>query len=147
MTSAENGPVTVEVERILPADPARTFAAWTEPATLVRWFCGSKATDAEAWTCPREDGCYLIVMHGEGRDWPHAGNYLEVDPGRRLRFTWYTPSTDFQRSEVDVHFEAVAGGTRIRLRHSALPAGSRDGFSEGWTELLDQLADLQKQDS
>jgi uncharacterized protein YndB with AHSA1/START domain len=130
---------TVEVERLVHARPERAFDAWTDPALLERWFCGSKADSVEAWTCPRVDGCYLIVMHGEGRDWPHAGHYQTVDRGRRLRFTWYTPSTDSQRSDVDVRFEAEDGGTRIRIRHTALPPSLESGFRDGWTELLGKL--------
>lgn len=131
----------VEVTRRVNAAPERAFDAWVDPALLVRWFCGPKAERSEAWTCARAGGCYLIVMHGE-QDWPHSGHYEIVERPQRLAFSWYTPSTDNQRTDVDVRFTAAGNGTRIDLRHSGLAAPGAESFRSGWGELLLRLDEL-----
>lgn len=134
---SEASPV-VKVTRRVGAPPERAFAAWVDPALLVRWFCGPKAERSEAWTCAHPGGCYLIVMHGE-QDWPHSGHYEIVEPPRHLAFSWYTPSTDNQRTDVDVRFTADGDGTRIELRHTGLAVDRAGDFDTGWRELLDRL--------
>jgi uncharacterized protein YndB with AHSA1/START domain len=131
----------VQVEAVIPGNPRAVFDAWVNPSKLGQWFCGTKASQVEAYICAREGGCYFIVMKGE-KDWPHAGNYLEVSPGRRLRFTWYTPSTNNQRSDVDVAFTAVGDGTRVTIVHEALPEAMAPAHHEGWSELLRQLREV-----
>ena len=76
-------------------------------------------------------------------EWPHAGNYLEVSPGRRLRFTWYSASTNNQRSDVEIRFAARDGGTLVTIVHEGLPESESQGHHDGWSELLSQLADVQ----
>ncbi|GAB4535979.1 MAG: SRPBCC domain-containing protein [Parvularculaceae bacterium] len=138
MTLTDNK-VAVKVEAVIPGSPEAAFDAWIAPDKLEQWFCGGKTSSSEAYVCAHEGGCYLIVMKGD-RDWPHAGNYLEVSRGKRLRFTWYTPSTIHQRSEVDVRFEKVEDGVRVAILHSGLPPDMEGGFRDGWAELLANLA-------
>lgn len=142
MSSEGRAGATVELTHHFHASPEAVFDAWVDPETLARWFCGSKAQTAEAWTCPHAGGCYLVVMRGDGRDWPHAGHYTCVERPERLSFSWYTPSTDNQRSDVALQLEAEAGGTRLVLTHRGLPTTLRGDFEAGWRELLEQLAAL-----
>lgn len=131
----------VQVEAIIPGNPEAVFDAWINPKKLTRWFIGGKTSEAEAYVCARKGGCYLIVMKGD-KEWPHAGNYLEVTPGKRLRFTWYTPSTEFKRSEVDVALVAADGGTRVTIVHEGLPEAQAQAHHDGWAELLTKLENI-----
>lgn len=142
MASPDNK-VAVKVDAVIPGSPEAVFDAWITPEKLEKWFCGRKTSSSEAYVCAHEGGCYLIVMKGE-KDWPHAGNYLEVSRGKRLRFTWYAPSTNHQRSEVDISFEKVDSGVRVAIMHTGLPADMEDGFRDGWAELLVNLAALEQ---
>lgn len=132
----------VQVDAVVPGSPESVFDAWVNPEKLVKWFCGGKASQVEAYTCAHEGGCYFILMKGE-KDWPHSGNYLEVASGKRLRFTWYTPSTNNQRSDVDIAFEPADDGTRVTITHEGLPEDMAQGFQEGWAELLVNLKSVQ----
>ena len=90
----------------------------------------------------RVGGAYRIVMSDGDRNWPHTGIYQEIDPPRRLVFTWRTPSTNEQETLVTVTLKAEAGKTRLRLVHERLPAGTFEGHRDGWIELFGGLDDL-----
>ncbi|MDQ4006234.1 MAG: SRPBCC domain-containing protein, partial [Actinomycetota bacterium] len=81
----------VEISRILPATPDEVFRAWTDPEQLRQWMSPIGAAEAEV--DPRVGGRLRIVMVGGGRRIEHTGEYLEVDPPRRLSFTWRSPFT------------------------------------------------------
>jgi uncharacterized protein YndB with AHSA1/START domain len=74
-----------------------------------------------------------------------AGEFVEVDPPRRIVFTWgwthdraVAPGT----TRVVVTFDEEDGGTRVVLRHHDLPDDvQRDHHRKGWETYLDRLTD------
>jgi uncharacterized protein YndB with AHSA1/START domain len=66
-----------------------------------------------------------------------GGRYLEVDPPRRLVYTWAWESHGAETEAetlvtVDFH-EPSSGGTRVVLTHSGFADGGRRGLHrEGW---------------
>ncbi len=93
-------------------------------------------------TDARVGGAYRIVMRDADRDWPHTGIYKEIDPPRRLVFTWHSPSTSEEETLVTVTLKPEAGKTRLRLVHERLPAATFEGHREGWMELFGRLDEL-----
>jgi hypothetical protein len=74
-----------------------------------------------------------------------GGQVVAVEPLRRLVFTWGYEGDDQAvpagSSTVEVTLEPVADGTRVRLRHSGLPAGEPPTAQlAGWRHALAGLA-------
>jgi len=72
-----------------------------------------------------------------------AGTCTEIEPGRRLVFTWgWEKSEDLRpgASTVTITLEPEAGGTRVRLVHDGLTAEQAASHSEGWQHYMDRLA-------
>jgi uncharacterized protein YndB with AHSA1/START domain len=134
----------IVVERLVPAPPAAVFAAWRDPASLRVWMCpAADTTHATAEVDFRVGGRFRIVMHG-ARDYAHTGEYLEIDPPRRLVFTWDSEwiAPAERRTRVTVTIEpAGARRSRVRLVHDELPdTAAYDGHPQGWTTILEKLA-------
>jgi uncharacterized protein YndB with AHSA1/START domain len=128
---------TIHIERVLPALPERVFAAWTDADLLARWM--SPVGHAEVQADVRPGGALVVVMVGDGRRIEHTGEYLEVDPPRRLRFTWRSEYTGSEPSVVTVELHEVPEGTRLVLTHAMLPDDALDSHAGGWGSMLDRL--------
>jgi uncharacterized protein YndB with AHSA1/START domain len=130
-------------ERVLAAAPEIVFAAWRDPTSLAVWMCPDAAmSHASVEVDFRVGGRFRIVMHGT-RDYEHSGEYLEIEPARRLVFTWvshFMPAAE-QRTRVRVTFEPVGTDrTHLRLVHTELPdTDSYDGHRAGWATILAKL--------
>lgn len=121
----------LEVRRVIKRPPAEVFAAWTTPATLERWLAWRVTTD------PRVGGAFHIDMHWDGKVYAHDGEYLEVDPPRRLKFTWVAHGST---SLVTIDFLEREGGTEVVLTHEGIAdAASRDDYAGGWTDILETI--------
>ncbi|MEW5926771.1 MAG: SRPBCC domain-containing protein [Gemmatimonadota bacterium] len=78
-----------------------------------------------------------------------AGEYREVAPPERLSFAcWFSDAEGGRverpgfpaRMEMEVKFEVLERGTRVRVRHAGLVEDQ--GEVQGWRESLDRLAEL-----
>ena len=130
----------VRLERVLPAAPGAVYAAWTDPTLLRRWM--SPLGHAEVAVDVRVGGTLQIVMVDDGFRIEHRGTYLEVDPPRRLRFTWVSSFTDMAESVVTVELLPEGEGTRLVLVHEHLPERAVDPHAGGWGTMLDRLGDV-----
>jgi uncharacterized protein YndB with AHSA1/START domain len=72
-------PNVLEVSVHIAADPQTVFAYFTDPARYIRWM----GTDAKI--APEPGGVYRVFMRAGVET---AGHFVEVDPPRRLVFTW-----------------------------------------------------------
>ena len=138
--SSASGAPDVRLERFLPAEPARVFAAWTEPGLMARWM--SPRGRAEVSLDLRIGGSLEVVMIDGTTRIEHRGTFLEVDPPRRIRFTWLSEHTAMTESIVTVELTPDAGGTRLLLRHERLPATAAASHAGGWGAMVDRLRDL-----
>ena len=83
------------ITRIFDAPRELVWRAWTESADAAEWWhprgieikAGSVAVDAR----PGGRYAYTMVNPADGAEYPTAGVYREVDPPRRLVFTWASP--------------------------------------------------------
>jgi uncharacterized protein YndB with AHSA1/START domain len=128
----------VRIERILPALPADVFAAWTDAGLMGRWM--SPRGRAEVTVQAVVGGRLEVVMIDGTTRIEHQGEFLEVDPPRRLRFTWRSPYTGDGPSIVTVELTQVEAGTRLLLIHERLPdAAAVASHAAGWGAILDRL--------
>lgn len=120
-------------ERVIDASVEEAFALFTEPERLRRWQAVSASVDL------RIGGDYrLTVVPGSIA----YGTFSEVDPGRRLVYTWGWKGDDMPHpsaSTIAVDFEAVGTQTRVTLTHSGLDEESAANHATGWTHFCDRL--------
>jgi uncharacterized protein YndB with AHSA1/START domain len=126
------------IERVLAASPAEVFDAWTAPARMADWM--SPFGHAEATVDLRVGGAFLVVMVGADERIEHTGEYLELDPPRRLVFTWTSPHTGPEPSLVTVELHPHDVGTRLTLSHERLPSEVVESHRGGWGSMLERLA-------
>ena len=135
-----DSPERLRISRVLPADPETVFAAWTDPASLRQWFDPGGVSVTVAEIDARVGGRLVINMRGNesGRDFPHEGEFLEVEPPRRLVFSWRTPWE--RESQVTIELTPCDGGTELTLIHERIPdAKLRDDYRGGWSRVLESL--------
>jgi uncharacterized protein YndB with AHSA1/START domain len=136
----ESGPEAAVVAVDAPGlSPDEAYRAFTEPASLVRWW------PPEAETDPRVGGTYHLSWPAMG--WHLRGRYTRMEPGRALGFTWnWDHEPDLSERQVDVSFEPLPdGGTRITVVHGRYGEGDaeaadRQGHVDGWQHFLARLA-------
>ena len=139
-TSSTGTTPVVTVRRHIAAPPEKVFAAWTDEKGMERWMCPAPSERADVSLDVRVGGRFRIDMHGQGQVHEHEGEYLEVDPPRRLVFTWVSKSTGGRDSRVTVDLAPAGGGTDVVLTHEGLPsADSAQGHETGWTDILRKL--------
>lgn len=125
--------------------PNRLFAYWTQPELLRRWW--PREVDLD----PRAGGAYHLSWPEMG--WNLRGQYTEVEPGRRLGFTWrWDHEPDAPPTRVDVDVEPFADrGAKLTLTHGPYghAEGDREmraGHLEGWRHFLGRLQDVTRDD-
>ena len=132
--------------RLVEASPEDVFAAWTDPAVLARWFGPGTMTAPDVLLDARPGGAYRIgMLDDDGTRFAVVGTYEEVDPPRRLRFTWRwengVPHT-FE-SVVTIELEPVGNATELTLVHGGFPDdAAASGYASGWERSLPKLVAL-----
>ena len=129
------------LSEVMKAPLARVYAAWCDMEKLRQWFAPGDMTVPEAVCDLRPGGHYRIVMEeAGGRRRIVAGQYREVVPNERLRFSWQWEGSPVV-TEVAVHFRAVDDRhTEITLTHTQFPTSeARDGHAKGWAGCLLKL--------
>lgn len=130
--------LTLTVEHLIQAPPARVFDAWLAPDLLARFMAPAEGvTVSHAATDPRVGGRFEIVMTTpDGKDLPHRGTYRQIVPHDRLVFSWESANAGTE-SEVTLAFFPQGQGTLLRLTHVRLPdEESRASHQGGWTRIL-----------
>lgn len=129
------------LKRRLNTNPARAFAAWTEAASLVRWFGPESCNVHHAETDLRIGGRFRVIMRDDrGEEHDVSGTYREIVPSEKLVFSWAWRSTPERESLVTVLFRPDGDGTMLTLVHERLfDESARDGHKTGWSGTLDKL--------
>ena len=110
---------TAEVE--VAADPARAFDVFTSEIDAwwvrgaINFFDAARAIEMKIE--PGVDGRVLEVYEGDALE---LGRITAWEPGERLAYR-----SRVDDSEVDVRFESVEGGTRVRVTQTLVPGGEK----------------------
>ncbi len=142
----DNDAVVSEIE--IAAPPARVFQALIEREQAMQWGAG-EAFEVTQWEMDaRPGGKWRFVSKprsgaGAGQDFDHHGEIIEIDPPRRLEYSWFAnwhpdPS---HRTVVRWDLTPTKTGTHLKLTHSGLAPlpGAAQGYSQGWPGLLQQI--------
>ncbi|HET8648916.1 MAG TPA: SRPBCC domain-containing protein [Gemmatimonadales bacterium] len=141
MSVTDNAPVLV-VRKQIAVPRERVFAAWLDSESLAQWMRPRSFGNSVVVVDARVGGSYRISMVGPDRMVEHWGEYLAIEPPSLLRFTWASPSTDEQATEVTVEFFEKGSGTELVLTHRGLPQKAVEGHRKGWTEILGLLGEV-----
>ena len=138
-------PGVVEIERRIEARPEIVFSYFTDPDRYRLW----QGVDAEL--DPRPGGIFRVTVTGRSGQ-TARGRFVEVEPPRRLVFTWGWEHAEGLpddpdgvwlgpgASTVEVTFTAEGDATILRLRHSGLPTDASCRFHTfGWEHGLERL--------
>jgi uncharacterized protein YndB with AHSA1/START domain len=92
----------------------------------------------------RVGGSYRLEMR-EPDGTPHDafGVYREIDPPKRLVYTWsWVQEPDVKDSVITVDFNDLGDGTtEVVLRHAGLATSKqRESHGQGWTGIVEKLA-------
>lgn len=127
--------------RRMKAPPARVWEAWTKPEVIALWFGPHHTRAVESEADARPDGRFRIVLQEEnGARHEVSGTYAEVEPPRRLVFSWCWTATPERVSRVTVALRPVEEGTEVTLTHDRFAdTATATRHVRGWTESLDRL--------
>lgn len=130
----------VQVKRTLRASPEDVFDAWTDASRLQQWLCPEPGSVAEATCDPVVGGRYRIVKIFEDGVDEVTGEYLVVEPARRLVFTWAASSTEGRTTQVTVTLRPDGDTTEMTIIHERLPSpGVQGGALSAWTSIVGRL--------
>lgn len=122
-------------ELVIEAPIEEVFALLVDPELFVLWM----ADDATLEPVP---GGIVRWTHPNGDT--VAGRYVEIDPPRRVVFTYGWERSDVQippgstTVEIDLA-RRPDDSTHLRLVHRGLSAGAADAHEGGWAHYLDRL--------
>jgi uncharacterized protein YndB with AHSA1/START domain len=129
--------------RRIKARPEKVYAAWTDPQKIVRWFgtASIKPGTERASIDARVGGRYRVSFDSDsGEDYDVGGIYHEVEPNRRLVFSWTWRSTPERESLVTVSLKPDGDGTLLTLQHEQLfDQAACESHERGWDGSLDKL--------
>ena len=92
--TTESTDLVLRMTRRFDAPPERVFDAWVNPETTRRWLFASPADEAFSSEADvRVGGAWTMTARRDGVDYTAHGQYLEIDPPRRLSFTFAMPQS------------------------------------------------------
>src|SRR5262245_36608879 len=134
---------TLRMERSYQAPAQAVFDVWTSEEVMRRWWHAEhdwETTVAEVDL--RVGGTVRVVMRDPHNDAEYGGGgqYLEIDPPRRLVFTWLWDDND-TRQIIEIDFVEADGATTFTFTHRDLWNEEAVRSHEmGWGGAFDNLA-------
>lgn len=134
-----------EVRRTLPQPPARVFTAFADRHLVAAWLRPSPEVKLTVLDFDfRVGGAYRFAYDvPTGERMIVGGVYWEIEPPRRLVFSWLIEPPDEHagiQSEVTVLLNANGAGTDLVIRHEKFGRADADlRHAQGWAGALDLL--------
>jgi uncharacterized protein YndB with AHSA1/START domain len=134
---------SLTIRRRFRASPATVFRAWTEPAKIAQWFGPDSGPVLHAETDLRVGGTFRATFRMlDGSEHMCGGTYREIEPDRRLVFTWRWADEPGE-TLVTIELQEDGDGTVMIFHHAQFDSVStRDGHEAGWNGAFDKLERL-----
>jgi uncharacterized protein YndB with AHSA1/START domain len=124
----------VEREVRIAARAETIFPFLIDAAKMTRWIGVNADLD------PQPGGIFRLDMNGDNIA---VGTFVEVEPYRRVVFTWGWEGENNPvppgSSTVEITLTPDGNDTILRLRHLGLPEDQRVLHGHGWDQFLPQL--------
>jgi uncharacterized protein YndB with AHSA1/START domain len=144
--NAPAGGLVLELQMVVNSPRERIFSALTESAELARWWGPQGFTMPEIDLDLRVGGGYRFTMQQPGGDRFHlAGTFLEIEPPRRLVYTfgYEEPDPDDRQTVVALSLEKVGHATALSLSQGEFATEARlELHRSGWTDSFEKLRAL-----
>ena len=139
-------PNTVQFHRVLRATPERVYRAFLDPDAMVKWLPPNGFTGKVHHSDQRVGGTYKMSFTNftSGRSHSFGGEYLELVPHQRLRWTDRFDDPNMPgEMRVTVGLKKVSVGTEVSIVQEGIPdAIPPEACYLGWQESLALLARL-----
>ena len=133
----------LELRCAVAAPRERVFGMLTGPVELAKWWGPHGFTTPEVDLDLRVGGAYRFSMQPPDGDLFHlSGEFLEIDPPSRLRYTfrWEEPTPDDRETVVTLSLVAVADATEVSLTQGWFATEERlELHRGGWTDSFEKL--------
>ena len=141
---------TVRLQRVLRAPPERVYRAFVDAAAMAKWLpphgftCSVQQMEARVGGRFRMSFTNFTTGHGHS----FGGEYLELVPGERLRYTDKFDDSNLPGEiMVTVTLQAVSCGTELGIVQEGLPEViPLEMCYLGWQDSMLQLAALVEPD-
>lgn len=118
-----NRPHALDREITIRAHPETVFRFFTDSERFARWWGEGSSIEPARGGRVRIRYPNAVVVTGE---------VVEIEPPRRIVFTYAYEKTPGDATLVTIALEPHAEGTRLRLRHEFADAKVRDAHVQGW---------------
>ncbi len=132
----------VQIRRLIRAPRQRVYDAWTKAEEVKAWHAPGPLTVSLAEMDVRPGGAYRIHMLApDGKEHRAFGVFREVDPPRRVVYTWgWDGDHPVKDSVVTIEFHERGDATEVVLTHAGiLDEKERTDHASGWTAILDKF--------
>jgi len=137
---------TVNLHRVLKAPPERVYRAFIDGDAMAKWLPPNGFTARVHQMDAKPGGKFRMsfVNFANGQSHSFGGEFLELVPGERLRYTDRFDDPNLPGEiVVTVLMKAVSCGTDIRITQENIPdVIPLELCYLGWQDSLKQLADL-----
>jgi uncharacterized protein YndB with AHSA1/START domain len=137
---------TIRLHRVLRAPPERVYRAFLDPAAMAKWLPPDGFTATVHQMDVRVGGTFRMSFTNFTTGHSHAfgGEYLELVPGERLRYTDVFDDPNLPGTMTcTIVFKAVSCGTELHVEQAGVPGVIPPEMCYlGWQESLTLLARL-----
>jgi len=137
---------TVRFHRVLRAAPEKVYRAFLDPDAMAKWLPPNGFTGKVHHMDAKVGGTYKMSFtnFGTGRSHSFGGQYLELVPHERIRYTdrFNDPNLPSEM-QTTITLKKVSCGTELNIVQEGLPAViPPEACYLGWQESLTLLAKL-----
>lgn len=139
-------PSTVRLHRVLPTGPKKVYRAFVEGDALAKWLPPNGFTCTVHHLEAKVGGTHKMSFRNftTGNSHSFGGEYLELVPGERLRYTDKFDDPNLPgEMHVTVTLKAVSVGTELEIVQEGIPDTiPAEACYLGWQESLRNLSKL-----
>ena len=137
---------TIRLHRVLRSSPEKVYRAFTEADAMTRWLPPYGFTGKIQHLDAKVGGTFKMSFtnFGSGKSHSFGGEYLELMPHERIRYTDKFDDPNLQGIiTVTVTLKKVLCGTELNVEQAGIPAViPAEMCYLGWQESLEMLAKL-----
>jgi uncharacterized protein YndB with AHSA1/START domain len=139
-------PHTIRLHRVLRSTPEKVYRAFLDADAMSKWLPPHGFTCKVHHLAPKVGGTFKMSFtnFGTGNGHSFGGEYLELVPNERLRYTDKFDDPNLPGEiQVTVTLKKVSCGTEVNIEQAGVPEViPAEACYLGWQESLNQLAQL-----